>query len=195
MTFGEKLKQARTQAGLTQEQLAETISVSRSAVAKWESDKGLPDIENLRAIAQLLHVSVDYLLDEAEAISFEVTREPLSLEGLEVTGQCRSQKDAAVLAKYPRAAITALLREKRLSKLEHLLEWTAMPGFGLFTAADQLQNTAACYLVEEGERQYLVSVSDEFLTTRRLAQRITGKKFAIGDDVFKRFYRIQENRT
>lgn len=40
MTLGEKLKEARKEAGLSQEQLAEKMSVSRSAVAKWESNKG-----------------------------------------------------------------------------------------------------------------------------------------------------------
>ena len=58
MTFGEKLKEARKEAGLSQEQLAQELSVSRSAVAKWESDKGMPDVNNLKAISQLLDVSV-----------------------------------------------------------------------------------------------------------------------------------------
>ena len=49
MTLGEKLKEARKQAGLSQEQLAEQLIISRSAIAKWESDLGIPDIENLRA--------------------------------------------------------------------------------------------------------------------------------------------------
>ena len=48
MTFGEKLREARKAAGLSQEQFAEKMSVSRSAVAKWESDKGLPDVNNLK---------------------------------------------------------------------------------------------------------------------------------------------------
>ncbi|MEC5189682.1 XRE family transcriptional regulator [Geobacillus thermodenitrificans] len=46
MTLGEKIKKARTEAGLSQEQLSEKLGVSRSAVAKWESGKGLPDIDN-----------------------------------------------------------------------------------------------------------------------------------------------------
>jgi transcriptional regulator with XRE-family HTH domain len=46
MTLGEKIKEARKQCGLTQEQLAEKMLLSRSAIAKWESDKGLPDVEN-----------------------------------------------------------------------------------------------------------------------------------------------------
>ena len=46
MTLGEKIKEARKNTGLSQEQLAEKLAVSRSAIAKWESDKGLPDIDN-----------------------------------------------------------------------------------------------------------------------------------------------------
>ena len=52
MTLGEKLKNARKNAGLSQEQLAEKLCVSRAAVAKWETDKGLPDIMNLIAITK-----------------------------------------------------------------------------------------------------------------------------------------------
>ncbi|MBO5994859.1 MAG: helix-turn-helix transcriptional regulator [Firmicutes bacterium] len=51
MTFGEKLQEARKRAGYSQEQLAEKLSVSRSAVAKWENDNGMPDIANLKAMS------------------------------------------------------------------------------------------------------------------------------------------------
>ena len=68
MTLGEKLKEARKQASLSQEQLAEKLGVSRSAVAKWETDNGIPDVGNLKVIAQLLNVSIDYLLDDREGM-------------------------------------------------------------------------------------------------------------------------------
>ena len=77
MTFGEKLRKARKEAGLSQEQFAEKMSVSRSAIAKWESDRGMPDVNNLRIMAQLLGVSVDYLLDEDEKLSFNETKEAI----------------------------------------------------------------------------------------------------------------------
>ena len=64
MTLGEKIKEARKQCGLTQEQLADKMAISRSAIAKWESNKGLPDVDNLKVLAKLLNVSVDYLLDD-----------------------------------------------------------------------------------------------------------------------------------
>ena len=49
MTLGEKLKKLRTDSGLTQEELAEKLFVSRTAISKWESNRGYPNIETLKA--------------------------------------------------------------------------------------------------------------------------------------------------
>ena len=54
MMFGEKLREARKKTGMTQEQLASVLTVSRQAVTKWESNKGIPDVENLKVIARVL---------------------------------------------------------------------------------------------------------------------------------------------
>ena len=62
MTFTEKLKSIRKQAGMSQEQLAEKLGVSRQAVTKWETDAGIPDIENIMAISALFDISIDELL-------------------------------------------------------------------------------------------------------------------------------------
>ncbi len=62
MTFAEKLKSIRKQAGISQEQLAEKLSVSRQAVTKWETNAGIPDIENIKAISALFDISIDELL-------------------------------------------------------------------------------------------------------------------------------------
>lgn len=62
MTFAEKLKLIRKQAGMSQEQLAEKLGVSRQAVTKWETDTGIPDIENMMAISALFDISIDELL-------------------------------------------------------------------------------------------------------------------------------------
>lgn len=61
MTFAEKLKNIRKQAGLSQERLAEKLGVSRQAVTKWESDAGIPDIENIMGISTLFDISIDEL--------------------------------------------------------------------------------------------------------------------------------------
>ncbi len=62
MTFAEKLKFIRKQAGMSQEQLSEKLGVSRQAVTKWETDAGIPDIENIMAVSALFGISIDELL-------------------------------------------------------------------------------------------------------------------------------------
>ena len=52
MEFNEKLQELRKQRGLTQEELAEKLYVSRTAISKWESGRGYPNIESLKAIAK-----------------------------------------------------------------------------------------------------------------------------------------------
>lgn len=61
--ISEKIKQLRKQAKLSQEQMAEKINVSRQAVTKWETNLGIPDVENLRSISKLFGISLDALMD------------------------------------------------------------------------------------------------------------------------------------
>ena len=97
MTFGEKLQEARKAAGLSQEQLAKKITVSRSAVAKWENNNGMPDITNLKALSQLLEISIDYMLDDKGYLDFTVLKEPIDLDSFKKTGKSRDQYDAVAL--------------------------------------------------------------------------------------------------
>jgi len=185
MTTGEKIREARKQAGLTQEQLAEKLSVSRPAVAKWETDKGIPDVENLKALAALLGVSVDYLLDDGDSESTAQIREPINLSEYEKNGRYHSRQDAAVSDKFPSAdAIYPLIRRKKLSVWENVIDFVV--GAGAFHAADQLTDTSAWYLVEQGEMQFLVSVTEEFITSSRVPKRITQNKFTVGKNLFIR---------
>ena len=62
MEFCEKLQELRKKRGLTQEELAEQLYVSRTAISKWESGRGYPSIDSLKAIAKYFSVSVDDLL-------------------------------------------------------------------------------------------------------------------------------------
>ena len=187
MTFGEKLQDARKRAGLSQEQLAEKLSVSRSAVAKWENDNGMPDIDNLKAMSKLLETSIDYLLDDEGRLDFTIIKEAIDLDDYEKVGKCRDKFDAVVFAKYSDAdSIEPLIRSKALSKLEHALEWTVMPSFGLFEVVDQIDNHAGNYLVEKDDKQYLVTVDKEFITTTQIMKKITENKFRIGRNKYKK---------
>ena len=66
MTYGTRIKQAREDLRLTQEQLAEQLDVSRQAVSKWENGSSEPSTANLMALAKLYGLSVDELLHSAE---------------------------------------------------------------------------------------------------------------------------------
>lgn len=69
MTFGEKLKKLRTDNGLTQDELAEKTYVTRTAISKWESDRGYPNIDSLKAISKFFSVSIDDLLSSDEVLT------------------------------------------------------------------------------------------------------------------------------
>ena len=62
MNFSDKIKKIRKENSLTQEELAKKLNVSRQAIAKWESNKGLPDIANLVTISSLFDISLDELI-------------------------------------------------------------------------------------------------------------------------------------
>lgn len=68
MEFNEKLLTLRKQKGWTQEELAEALFVSRTAISKWESGRGYPSIDSLKAISKLFSVSIDELLSNEELI-------------------------------------------------------------------------------------------------------------------------------
>ena len=68
MTFAEKLKTLRKQAGMSQEKLAEKIGVSRQAITKWETDTGIPDIDNILALSALFGISIDEFLSDKKSL-------------------------------------------------------------------------------------------------------------------------------
>ena len=198
MTLGEKIKEARKQCGLSQEQLAEKMAVSRSAVAKWEANNGLPDVDNLKALAQLLNVSVDYLLDDGEAIDELVMREPYNLSEYG-KGIKKKKKDRVIREKFPDAEIHTLLGKLKLTKseivIDNLLGFFMDAPFGMPELINSIKNTdKEFYLVEKDGKQFFVTVTDEFIETRQLAKRITAEKFEIGNWQFtKCAYEVKAN--
>ena len=185
MTLGEKLKEARKQANLSQEQLSERLSVSRSAVAKWETDNGIPDVNNLKVISKLLNVSLDYLLDDGEVMDELVMREPYNLSDYG-KGIKKVKKDRVIHEKFPDAKIYTLLAEQKLTKHEKVMDnaigiLTNAP-FGIPQLINSLKNLdKEFYLIEKSGKQFFVMVTDEFIETRPLAKRIDDKKFEIGN--------------
>ena len=77
MEFNEKLQELRKQKGLTQEELAAALFVSRPTISKWESGRGYPSIDSLKAIAKFFGITIDALLsgEELLTIAEEDTRQ------------------------------------------------------------------------------------------------------------------------
>ena len=69
MEFNEKLQQLRKNKNMTQDELAEALYVSRAAVSKWESGRGLPSIDSLKDISEFFSVSIDELLSGEKLLS------------------------------------------------------------------------------------------------------------------------------
>lgn len=193
MTIGEKIKNVRTESGFTQEELANKLMVSRQAITKWESDKGIPDISNLKLLAKLLNVSVDYLLDDGDNIDISIVRETIDLSKFGKSIVKKKLTDKLMLEKYPEAEIRTLLPKKKKDKVDKVFDFfidffTPLCGVSDVRNSLKLLGTEY-YLVNEKNRQFFVAVNyrDGYIESRRTADfrnSRTGDKFTIGDIVF-----------
>lgn len=197
MTLAERIKECRTNLGFSQSELAERIHVSRQAVTKWESGKGYPDIDNLKAMSVLFDVSVDYLLDEEPGPMTDAKmRVPIDLENVTgeraSTGSKQAKYDAVVRHVFPNATIRPLRHRHKNTNSESVLEWviSALNYFivdvlGIFDLKDRLEKlNERYYLVEEKNRQLLATVTPEAVIAEELTHRVD-KKFRIGQDAYR----------
>ncbi len=189
MTLGEKIRIARKCCCLSQGQLAEKMCVSRSAIAKWETDKGIPDIENLKLLSRLLGVSMDCLLDEDTGPA--VIRQPYHLAAYG-RGCRKVRKDRLMLEKFPGAKISTLLGRPELTQepgtVDSTLGFLTPVPFGSPEFLKSVRDLdRAFYLVERDTEQYFVTVTDECLEIRPLPQKLTDKTFRLGNWSFVRY--------
>ena len=82
MEFHEKLKELRKSRGLTQEELAEELYVSRTAISKWESGRGYPSIDSLKEISNYFSVTIDELLSTDNLLSIAEKENRANLRGM-----------------------------------------------------------------------------------------------------------------
>ena len=80
MEFNEKLQELRKIKGLTQEELAEALFVSRTAISKWESGRGYPNLDSLKQISRFFSASIDELICSEEIISAAEEEKKASLD-------------------------------------------------------------------------------------------------------------------
>ena len=80
MEFNEKLQELRKSKGLTQEELAEALFVSRTAISKWESGRGYPSLDSLKQISRFFAVTIDELICPEEILSAAEEEKKTSLD-------------------------------------------------------------------------------------------------------------------
>ncbi len=201
VSLGEKIRKARLEAGLTQEELSELLMVSRAAVAKWETNRGLPDIENLKFIASALSVSVDYLLDENNSVDFSITKKPINLNKYGFDGRLSGFKklkikEQIVLDEYTDSEINMLTVVKTYNSssekmVDNFVGWFStllggLPLFGIYDFSKAVSTLGAdqYYLVDKKDKQYFVLITDEYIISRIMGVVFNSKKFRIGDKEF-----------
>lgn len=189
MTLGEKIRSSRKSCGLSQEQLAEKMCVSRSAIAKWETDKGMPDVENLKILSRLLQVSVDSLLDDGDGDAGVICRQyQLAAYG---RGCRKVKKDRMMRSQFPGAAIFHLLGRPELHRQTpqgDSAQGIVTPDpFGKPVRINSIRELDLdFYLVEEDGRQFFVTVTDICLEIRPMDPPQTEKNFRLGGWAFVR---------
>jgi transcriptional regulator with XRE-family HTH domain len=117
MEFNERLQKLRTGKNLTQEELAQKLYVSRSAISKWESGRGYPSIDSLKAIARFFHVTLDELIGSEETVR-------LAEEDLQNTRKQYLSLQCGILD-----CLTILLFLYRFSAAKRMIKFCRFPCF------------------------------------------------------------------
>jgi transcriptional regulator with XRE-family HTH domain len=94
MKFQEKISQIRKDKGLSQEELAEKLGISRQAIAKWEAGLSYPDVDNLITLSSLFQISIDSMLktEEDSCSSFQPTKKCILSDQM-ISFLCEAKKE------------------------------------------------------------------------------------------------------
>ena len=182
MTLGQKLKEIRKRFGMSQEQLAEILNVSRQAITKWENDGGLPDVSNLQEIAKTFGITVDYLLDDENQLPALSLRKELDKEKY----KNKITMYQEVLKEYfPEPyEIFVLSRFKKQNFFELLIDTFIAPEIAPVDTADALSDMSPYYLVKKGEYKLLVNIKNYVLEIVELPVTTKEKRFVYGKNKF-----------
>ena len=182
MTLGQKLKRIRSKFGLSQEQLAEIMNVSRQAITKWENDNGLPDVSNLKELSKVFGLTVDYLLDDNNGLPALSMKKELDKNKYKNTMTMYNE----VLKEYYSELyeIYVLSRSKKLSFIELVLDTFIAPEIGPISTADELGDLSPYYLVKKDDLKLLVNIKNYVLEVIELPFDINDKKFVYKKNKF-----------
>ena len=105
MSLGKSLYQARKKSGLSQENVAEKLGVSRQTISKWETDETLPDIRQSKKLAMLYHITLDQLIE----YDFDEVQAREMIDSISEEAQKKIDWNKVWSSKYP---VLATYREK-----------------------------------------------------------------------------------
>ena len=179
MTLGEKLKEIRKRFGLSQEQLAEIMSVSRQAITKWENDGGLPDVSNLQELSKVFGITVDYLLNVETGLPALQLRKVLDRDKY----KNKISSYSTILKEYYAEPyeIYCLVRRKRMTILEWILDLFT---FTVHEKIDSISDLSPYYLIKKDNLKLLVNIKDWVLEVIELPSNTNDKKFSYGGNKF-----------
>lgn len=185
MTLGQKLKTIRKRFGLTQEELAEIMRVSRQAITKWESDAGLPDVSNLSELAKTFNISIDSLLNDSELPILIMTKE---LDKDKYTNKLSSYSEI-LKEYYSDADIYTLTREKKMNFIEFMIDifvgGSTPEMIYPIETADVLSDLSPYYLIIKDSMKYLVNIKEWTLKVIELPDNTNTKKFVYEKNLFR----------
>ena len=180
MTLGQKLKEIRKRFGLSQEQLAEIMNVSRQAITKWENENGIPDVSNLQQLSKVFGITVDYLLHNDNQLPALSMRKELDKK---IYKSKISSYETILKEYYPVPwEIYILTRNKKMSKLEAIFDFFI--GAGTIDVADSLNDISPYYLVKKNNLKFLINIKDWILEVIELPCDINEKKFSYRKNEF-----------
>lgn len=182
MTLGQKLKEIRKRFGLSQEQLAEIMNVSRQAITKWENDVGLPDISNLQELSKVFGITVDYLLNNENSLPALSMKKKLDREKYKNKLTMYSE---ILKEYYPKPyEIYTLSRTRKLNFVETMIDTFIAPEIGPVSTADELGDLSPYYLVKKDGLKLLVNIKNYVLEVIELPINTNDKKFVLGKNKF-----------
>ena len=194
MKLSEKLKKYRKVFDLSQEQLAEKLNVSRQVVTKWETDGGIPEISNLKALSDLFGVSIDYLLDDEANVEYPLIKERYIIEGKKNTYSNRYDYVTSLLKeRYKEDAIIYGLTQTENGErniLTKIFSFFTLKISDISYLTQWLGDMAIWFLIEKENQKLIMKVTKEYIETREISNLIDTAKFTYEKNKFIRLNQI-----
>ena len=188
MTLGQKLKEIRKRFGLSQEDLAQLINVSRQAITKWENDIGLPDINNLQELSKIFGITIDYLLDNKNNLPSLSMRKQIDKNKYK---NKISSYNEILKEYYPEPyEIFVLSVSKKMNIIESVLDLFIGGNYYLIKGVSDL---SPYYLVKKDNLKFLVNIKNWTLEVIELPEKTNDKKFTYRQNIFRNCGKLKLN--